>query len=1143
MLYDHARELASRGRVTPTQGEDYATHFHAVDPDSRFAVRTGTVFRRDLAQHLVSMKVAAKVILLCVFSYTALLPGCGGGGSSTSQPPPPPPPQITSVNVSPTNTSLVPGESQPFTAQVQGTGTFSSAVTWSVNGVVGGNSTIGMITTSGQYSAPATVPNPANVTIAATSTQNATKFGNSTATILVPIVFNSITPGSASAGDFVTVDATFNSNFIETPEVVFSATNGTISSQLLMTNGLKVQVPFGATSGPVYISVPPQPGGSITFAETSNSVQFARLPNLRVHAPNKDLSSGETLQFDWRVLGASTPSVVTWKADSGTVNSHGVFQAPTVASESYSHVTGCLTNTTSCNTVLLRTLPFRIAPSNPIVSAGGTLQLSAVQGGSLLSPQWSIVAGGGSITSGGLFTAPTSATESGPVIVAATVGSTTEQAFIAVSGAYPGQLNRIYNYADFTKYTPPESTYVGSVAVSGNHAYTLTFGDPFLRYSLYQALDIYDISDPDQPAWIDAVESPSGGSLFTYGNALFSLGSDDLVVYSLQSQVPTVMQILPIPTPSQWTQNGPLLYVIPSIPGQTPPTQPIDVYDLSTGTAVHRHYELPGGSTGGLGGISGNGNIVYLSREETPDNIPQFNIATYDISQSPPALLSTVVSSTATALNLQVVGSLLFADSQVYDISNVTPVLLATVPLPLLKVWDVQGNYVLASGGTWADGTPNFVVVDISLPSNPVVHANVTDFLSWDIFSTFNATWATNGRFYVNDGTGGLAVFDVSPGGGPKLLTSAIVFPYIYDQVLQRQTLYEAAVYGSGEGGLACFDVSGNTPNLLGTLTYPNDSSFAVQASGSTVYVGMADSLKVMDASNPQVPSEIASVPIPINALALSGNTLYAGTGDGRLVVFDVSTPASPEQIGSTTMPIPITIRLSGTLLLVAAERNGFLVFDVSNPRAPIMLSQFTPNGSVPIWDVAPIGNSAVMLAADSSGIITVDISNPTQPKQLFEAPLPYVNAFPPNNFAGAQTKIVNAFSLATQNGLTYVGTENSTVFAYDGSVPAAPRLTAMNVVATGSVYTSYAQGFVTAISPGTNTLYLAVQGGVVEMDNSIPQNSIELDYQPAALELPTPMSDDAARDRFGRNPKEIWMGKKATARTGRLGAFEVNRH
>jgi hypothetical protein len=100
-----------------------------------------------------------------------------------------------------------------------------------------------------------------------------------------------------------------------------------------------------------------------------------------------------------------------------------------------------------------------------------------------------------------------------------------------------------------------------------------------------------------------------------------------------------------------------------------------------------------------------------------------------------------------------------------------------------------------------------------------------------------------------------------------------------------------------------------------------------------------------------------------------------------------------------------------------------------------------------------------------------------------------------------------------------------------------------MNVAATGSVYTGYAQGYVTAISPGTNTLYLAVQGGVVEMDNSIPENSIELQYEPAALELPEPMPDTAPRNRLGGNPKEIWVGKKSTARIGKFGTVEVNRN
>jgi hypothetical protein len=1065
---------------------------------------------------------SSKVSCICVGALVFTLVGCGGGGSQ-SPPPPPPPPEITSVTVSPLTANVFTDKSQTFTAKVTGTGAFNPSVTWSVNGINGGNATVGTIA-GGEYTAPAAPPNPSTVTITAASVQTPQMFSDATATILAPTVLNSITPTSASAGETVTLNI---QNAYDFPSVVFPGVNGT-SITLPLTqqsgNNFMIAVPFGATSGNVYVSITPPQGAT----STTNSVPFTRLPNLRIHAPNKDLSSGETLQFDWRLLGASMPDVVTWTADSGSVTPQGLFQAPVVSSESYSRVTGCLQGTNSCDTVLLRILPFRIGPPSPVVSAGNTIQLDAIQGESFLSPQWSVLAGGGSVASGGLFTAPTTAAQAGPVPIAATAGSITEQTSVGVSGAFAGMVNRVYDYADFTTYTPKEANYFRSVAVSGNRAYVLAQKSPYQSIPAYEALDVYDISNPDQPVWIDSVESATNSApqdLFVYGSVLFTLDSKTISAYSLTTQPPSIVGTFPIAAaPSIWTFNNGVLYVISGVYGISA-TTPIDLYDLTSGAPIHKHYELP--IEEGSAAISGSGNIVYISTQLTgANNTPSFSISTFDVSQSPPALLGTVVSTTATALNLQVVGNLLFADSQVYDISNVTPVLVTTLPLPLLRVWDVQGNHVLVSGGTEFDGTPNFVVVDVSSPSSPVVYTNVSDLMSWDLFNPFRAAWATNDRFYVTDGTGGLAVYDASPGGGPNLLTSSLVFSYIYDQVLQQQTLYAAAVYGSGEGGLACFDVSGSTPTLLGSLMYPNDSSFALRASGTTVYVGMADSLKVMDASNPQAPSEIASVAIPVNALALSGNTLFAGTGDGRLIVFDVSTPASPKQIGSTTMPVPNTIRLSGTLLLVAAGQNGFLVFDVSNPSAPVMLSQFTPSVSATIWDVAAIGNSAVMLAADISGIVTIDISNPSQPKQLYQAPLPYVNAFPPNDMA--QTEIVTAFSLEAQGGLTYVGTTNSMLIAYDASIPAVPRLMALNVVATGSVYTSYAQGMVAAISPGTNALYLAVQGGVAKMDNSIPENSIELYYQPTALELPVPLTDAAKSNRLDRNPMKNWLGKRS---------------
>ena len=65
--------------------------------------------------------------------------------------------------------------SQQFLASIGTSGKIasSSEIVWSVNGVRGGNSSLGTISASGLYSAPATPPAPYSLTITATSTLNA----------------------------------------------------------------------------------------------------------------------------------------------------------------------------------------------------------------------------------------------------------------------------------------------------------------------------------------------------------------------------------------------------------------------------------------------------------------------------------------------------------------------------------------------------------------------------------------------------------------------------------------------------------------------------------------------------------------------------------------------------------------------------------------------------------------------------------------------------------------------------------------------------------------------------------------------------------------------------------------------------------
>ena len=87
-----------------------------------------------------------------------------------------------SVTVSPQNVGLASGQTQQFTATVVGGG----AVAWSVNGVAGGNSTVGTIDVSGNYSAPAVSTSGNAVVRAASSTSPQTDFATAVVALMQP---------------------------------------------------------------------------------------------------------------------------------------------------------------------------------------------------------------------------------------------------------------------------------------------------------------------------------------------------------------------------------------------------------------------------------------------------------------------------------------------------------------------------------------------------------------------------------------------------------------------------------------------------------------------------------------------------------------------------------------------------------------------------------------------------------------------------------------------------------------------------------------------------------------------------------------------------------------------------------------------
>jgi serine protease len=96
------------------------------------------------------------------------------------------PPAPIEIGVSPSSATLDAATgSQSFAATVTNAAS-NTGVTWLVNGVVGGNATVGTISTGGSYAAPAAVPSPAIVTVTATSIEDSTKSATAQVTITMP---------------------------------------------------------------------------------------------------------------------------------------------------------------------------------------------------------------------------------------------------------------------------------------------------------------------------------------------------------------------------------------------------------------------------------------------------------------------------------------------------------------------------------------------------------------------------------------------------------------------------------------------------------------------------------------------------------------------------------------------------------------------------------------------------------------------------------------------------------------------------------------------------------------------------------------------------------------------------------------------
>lgn len=261
--------------------------------------------------------------LLLVSLFALVLTGCGIIQGS---------PHSSGVVVSPDRADVRAGDTMQFSAQVT-TQVQNTQVAWSVNGIPGGNSSVGMISNTGLYTAPAALPNPASVQVTATSAADSTLSGDAAVTLQNPVpTIQNAQPDPVSVGSFtLTVNG---SKFVNGAQVLWNSTALTttyVSATKLTATGTATQ----ADVGKVQIKVKnPDPGAATTEAAYTLTVSAAGV-QVKVAPTNGQVHLGSKLQFTATVTGTSN-TAVTWavnglkggNATVGTIDASGLYTAP-----------------------------------------------------------------------------------------------------------------------------------------------------------------------------------------------------------------------------------------------------------------------------------------------------------------------------------------------------------------------------------------------------------------------------------------------------------------------------------------------------------------------------------------------------------------------------------------------------------------------------------------------------------------------------------------------------------------------------------------------------------------------------------------------------------------------------------------------
>ena len=478
-------------------------------------------------------------------------------------------PTITSVAVTCSPASILTTGASNCTATVNGTGNFSSAVTWSAVG--------GTITSAGVFTPSAA----GSATVTATSVQDATRFGSTSVAVAVPPAITSVSatclPSPILVSQTSNCTASVAGVGAYNPSVTWSATGGSITPAGVFTASVTGNATITATSVQ----------DSTRFASTTVAVATTpAISSVSVTCQPSPILVSQTSNCTASVagVGAYNPAV-TWSATGGSITPAGVFTASatgnaTITATSVEDTTKFGSDTVSVAVPpAITSVSVSCSPSTILASQSSVCTANVTGTGAFSSSvTWTV--DNGSIDQTGKYTAPANAVianikavsnedptkygtatvtvNAGPTITSVTmncetlvvpVGQTAQcTATVAGTGAFNSGVAWEVNGEEGGDAT------IGFISASGLYQAPATAPNPYVV-----VITAASVEDATKSAWVSLrIQGPISSSTQTIGPAggtITLADGNSVVIPAGVLQTPTAVTLSSSSVPIQPTNT------------------------------------------------------------------------------------------------------------------------------------------------------------------------------------------------------------------------------------------------------------------------------------------------------------------------------------------------------------------------------------------------------------------------------------------------------------------------------------------------------------------------------------------------------------------------------------------------------------